>query len=236
MRMLKLLLPKLPLIARVAVMHVLHLSEASKYLDLRSEVILSVVRSMLEPSVPRAISTMQGYSIYETPIKGRLSISKYAAPAPPEVDVRDAVMSVVADLANEDASGLKLRVPDLVPVEAEWTGYRAKAAAGSAQANISEQEKYNDLLKDCTSPITILYFHGGAYYLMDPGTHRPTVKVLAKITGGRAYSVRYRLAPQHPFPAALIDALMSYFTLLYPPPRAFHKPVKPEHIVFSGDR
>ena len=71
-------------------------------------------------------------------------------------------------------------------------------------------------MKECKSPVTVLYFHGGAYYLLDPSTHRPTTKKLAKLTGGRCYSVRYRLAPQNPFPAALLDALVSYLTLLYP--------------------
>jgi acetyl esterase/lipase len=70
---------------------------------------------------------------------------------------------------------------------------------------------------------------------MDPASHRPTTKKLAKLTKGRCLSVRYRLAPQHPFPAALLDALISYFTLLYPPAGSFHTPVQPGQIVFAGD-
>ncbi|KAF7542430.1 hypothetical protein G7046_g10167 [Stylonectria norvegica] len=91
-------------------------------------------------------------------------------------------------------------------------------------------------MHECTQPTTtVLYLHGGAYYLCDPASHRPTTKKLAQLTGGRCYSVRYRLAPQYPFPAALLDAFVSYFTLLYPPPDAYHEPVMPEHIVFAGD-
>lgn len=70
---------------------------------------------------------------------------------------------------------------------------------------------------------------------MDPATHRPTTKKLAKLTKGRCLSVRYRLAPQNPFPAALLDALISYLTLLYPPAGSLHAPVSPQHIVFAGD-
>jgi acetyl esterase/lipase len=49
------------------------------------------------------------------------------------------------------------------------------------------------------------------------------------------FSVRYRLAPQNPFPAALLDALVSYLSLLYPPVGALHKPVPASHIVLAGD-
>jgi acetyl esterase/lipase len=70
---------------------------------------------------------------------------------------------------------------------------------------------------------------------MDPSSHRPTCKKLAKITKGRCLSIRYRLAPQAAFPTQLLDALISYLNLLYPSSDAFHDPVKPEHIVFAGD-
>lgn len=46
---------------------------------------------------------------------------------------------------------------------------------------------------------------------------------------------RYRLAPQSPFPAAIVDALLSYLYLLYPPPGSFHPAYSPDQIVFGGD-
>lgn len=71
--------------------------------------------------------------------------------------------------------------------------------------------------------------------LMDPATHRTTTTLLAKLTKGRCFSVRYRLAPQNPFPAALLDALVAYLSLLYPGPNALHAAVPASDIVFSGD-
>lgn len=70
---------------------------------------------------------------------------------------------------------------------------------------------------------------------MDPVTHRWTTSDLAKISGGRCLSIRYRLSPQNVFPAALMDALMCYLYLISPPPGAFHTPVPPSQIVIAGD-
>ena len=68
-----------------------------------------------------------------------------------------------------------------------------------------------------------------------PGRYHKIVSRFAQSTGGRCLSFRYRLAPQHPFPAALLDALVCYLSLLYPSPGAFHEPVPPSSIVFAGD-
>lgn len=70
---------------------------------------------------------------------------------------------------------------------------------------------------------------------MDPASHRPTTSRLAKLTSGRVLSVRYRLAPQNPFPAALLDALIAYLSLLCPAPGSPHSAVPASKIVFSGD-
>lgn len=58
---------------------------------------------------------------------------------------------------------------------------------------------------------------------------------LAKETGGCCFAVRYRLSPQHPFPAALLDALAGYLCLLYPPEGSLHTAVDPNDICFAGD-
>lgn len=231
------MLPTIPLAARVALLHILHVSPQSKYLDLTTDVSIAVLRSILTPSKPLSITHTQKLLNKDPGVKGRIWVSTYRAPAPPGSGIRDAMLRAITGL--QDGPPLEKSLldsfPAAGPVEAEWTGYRAGATGDSRPPAISEQEKYAEMMKDVKTHTTILYFHGGAYYLLDPCTHRATTKKLAKLTGGRCYSVRYRLAPQHPFPAAVTDALTSYLTLLHPPPGAFHSPVKPEHIVFAGD-
>jgi len=60
----------------------------------------------------------------------------------------------------------------------------------------------------------VLFLHGGAYIVGSPRTHRSITGRLAGLTGVATYVPDYRLAPEHPFPAALEDALACYRALL----------------------
>ncbi|MGH3389838.1 MAG: alpha/beta hydrolase [Actinomadura sp.] len=63
-------------------------------------------------------------------------------------------------------------------------------------------------------PGAILYLHGGGYVFCSPRTHRPITTCLAIDNGLPVLVPRYRLAPEHPFPAALDDAVDAYRLLL----------------------
>lgn len=60
----------------------------------------------------------------------------------------------------------------------------------------------------------VLYLHGGAYCAGSPETHRNLASHLAHAAGCTVYTLDYRLAPEHPFPAGLDDALAAYCALL----------------------
>jgi acetyl esterase/lipase len=66
----------------------------------------------------------------------------------------------------------------------------------------------------CTpSAGTLFYLHGGGYFSCSPVTHRAITAGFA-LRGFRVFAPNYRLAPEHPFPAALDDALAAYQALL----------------------
>ncbi|GAA6146731.1 alpha/beta hydrolase [Thalassolituus maritimus] len=60
----------------------------------------------------------------------------------------------------------------------------------------------------------ILYLHGGAYCTGSPDSHREMVARIARTTEREAFILHYRLAPEHPYPAALDDAMAAYTDLL----------------------
>lgn len=74
----------------------------------------------------------------------------------------------------------------------------------------------------------ILYFHGGGYVFCSPRTHRPLVCRIARACGAKAIVPDYRLAPEHPYPAAVDDAIKTYRWLL-------KKGIKPSRLALMGD-
>jgi epsilon-lactone hydrolase len=74
----------------------------------------------------------------------------------------------------------------------------------------------------------VLYFHGGVYVLGDAFQAADLASQVGRRTSARVFSVDYRLAPEHPFPAAVDDALAAYEALL-------HDGTAPADIVFAGE-
>lgn len=74
----------------------------------------------------------------------------------------------------------------------------------------------------------VLHFHGGAYVLGSARSSLEYAHRLSRAAGGDCYSVDYRLAPEHPYPAAIDDAMQAYRGLL-------SAGVSAEQIVLSGE-
>jgi acetyl esterase len=62
-----------------------------------------------------------------------------------------------------------------------------------------------------TSPAPLLlYFHGGGFVFGDLDTHDGACRLLAAASGASVLSIEYRLAPEHPFPAAVEDCWAAF--------------------------
>ena len=75
---------------------------------------------------------------------------------------------------------------------------------------------------------TLLYLHGGGYVIGSFTSHRGLVARLGQAASMRTMAVDYRLAPEHPFPAAVDDAVAAYQWLL-------DSGTPPDRIFFAGD-
>jgi acetyl esterase/lipase len=74
----------------------------------------------------------------------------------------------------------------------------------------------------------ILYLHGGGYILGGIQTHKELVARISRASGLRCLAIDYRLAPEHPFPAAVEDACTAYRWLLA-------QGVAPARLAVAGD-
>lgn len=77
--------------------------------------------------------------------------------------------------------------------------------------------------------LVILYLHGGAFCWHNPSMYRGFVTRLCRSVGARGYLFDYRLAPEHQFPAAVDDCLVTYRWLLE------DMGVDPRRVVLAGD-
>jgi epsilon-lactone hydrolase len=77
-------------------------------------------------------------------------------------------------------------------------------------------------------PRTILFFHGGGYALGSARTHRHLACEVAAAADAQVLVVDYRLAPEHPFPAAADDGLTTFKWLL-------ERGIPPAQIAIAGD-
>jgi epsilon-lactone hydrolase len=75
----------------------------------------------------------------------------------------------------------------------------------------------------------VLHFHGGGYVMGSLVTIRAMATYLAAASGARVVTLDYRLAPEHPYPAAVADAVAAYAELLD------RHDIDPNDLVFSGD-
>ena len=225
----KLILPRTPLILKTTVLSKLYLSSNSPKQDTTTEVVVEVIRSIVK--VKKPVGRLQYFGCKDPGVRGSMWVAKTVIPVP-EASVRDALVHAIQELGNGQET---YTLPDIRPVTGEWNGHRSNVSKDAHLPDVSQEGLYKSMMEGVESRTTILYFHGGGYMIMDPASHRQTTVQLAKKTKGRAFSVRYRLAPQDPFPSQLLDALIAYLSLLSPPPGSFHEPVEARHILFAGD-
>jgi len=131
-----------------------------------------------------------------------------------------------------------LRETDLAlagPVDAARTNFEAMLANAPLDEEIAFEETtvggipaLRSVAPGASDERVLLYLHGGAFVIGSAHGYRAFWSGLARDTGVTGLAIDYRLAPEHPFPAAVDDALAAYRGLLDDGRR-------PGQIVVAGD-
>jgi epsilon-lactone hydrolase len=150
------------------------------------------------------------------PTEGRSSVSAE------QRETLDAILRQSAVAADGDVNEQRRQLRELLsaqPLPADVT-VTAAALGGVPTAEITV---------DGIEPRhSVLYFHGGVYVMGDAFLAADLASQIGRRTRAKAISVDYRLAPEHPYPAAVDDALAAYEALL-------NNGTAPSDIVFAGE-
>ncbi|GLK52050.1 MAG: lipase [Oceanicaulis sp.] len=119
---------------------------------------------------------------------------------------------------------MDVKAPDLEAVE----DFAIPGPAGDIPVRL-----YIPFGSEGPAPLT-LYMHGGGYVIGDLDTHDRECRRLAAHSGARLMAIDYRLAPEHPFPAAIEDTLAAFDWLVSDEGQT-RAGADPQRIAVAGD-
>ena len=115
---------------------------------------------IFDPQNWLSVSERQRSSALDPEAKGPIWVSRVTLPSPVDDHVRQALFETIDKLSTGIEAYSK---PMSVSVEGEWVGHRRKVDAHTPEPAVTEEEKYNGLMKDISNEATMLYVHGGAF-------------------------------------------------------------------------
>ncbi|PXW35573.1 alpha/beta hydrolase [Nocardia sp. 348MFTsu5.1] len=154
----------------------------------------------------QAVRSFMGYSM-GLPIEEFRSMEK----------ILDDICCLVMPPFIEVVDRVEITEDSIGGIEGIWC--RAKA---SSDAYVEEADDKQ------TIGATMLYLHGGGYIGTSPIMYSAFAASLVRMTGYEVFIADYRMAPEFPFPAGVLDAADVYKGLL-------ERGVDPEHLVVAGD-
>lgn len=137
-------------------------------------------------------------------------------------------------IALKTGMRLLFKTPGLMPLPADWLRRGMAGLAGLAGRipdSAVRQIMLGGIACEQHGPAAeraVLYLHGGAFFAGSPRTHRQLAQDLVRQLHAVVHVIDYRLAPEHPYPAALEDALAAWHGL-----RAMG--FAPRQIIVAGD-
>jgi monoterpene epsilon-lactone hydrolase len=134
-----------------------------------------------------------------------------------DATLRQGNLDLEADVPTLRTSFDELMAYVLVPEDVEQTPVTLEGVNGIGVT-----------IRGATPSNVVLYLHGGVYVIGSAATSVALVGDIARRVGTRAITLDYRLAPEHPYPAAVVDVQAAYRGLL-------DQGVDPGSIAFAGE-
>jgi len=94
------------------------------------------------------------------------------------------------------------------------TNFPLSAGFDAIEDELGDVRAFRVSAKEARSDNVVLHFHGGGYLIGSAKGSLEYASRLANAVDGLCYTVDYRLAPEHPYPAAIDDAVVAYRALL----------------------
>jgi hypothetical protein len=162
------LLPGVPRLLLTALQASIGISPNATHQDALTELIRLIARPVL--GTPSSLLQSQENSRRDIPILGPMWIAKFTIPSPEScfvgnghaLGIEQAMIKAMEYLGGPAYEG---KLPEVMDVEVEWTGYRSGVSYLARRPDMPEYEQYRKLMQEVEpdSP-TILYFHGGAFW------------------------------------------------------------------------
>lgn len=180
-------------------------------------------------------SALQERAERDRPAKGPMHVvrTRLSSEGVSQSAVRQAVHNAAHGLAVPGRE-VKYDPFDVVDVDIEWVAWRNGDGNDAPEVKGSPEEQYAAMMRDVSSDVVVLYTGGFAGTVNNAPGARRFLSSLARLTRGRCVNVKRRLAPQHPFPAPIVDILIAYLALINPPRSSLHAPVSPSNIILAG--
>ncbi|KAM0459957.1 hypothetical protein ACHAO4_002083 [Trichoderma viride] len=214
-----------------AMAYSLHLTPATDELTLKAASTIAFIRACSRGLRPGRLSTAQRDSLNTRKADEEYLTVRCRLPVPPKNNLAYVISQAFKSLGDGNETYELQGCEDL---HGDWVGPCKRSAVPASLKSASEREQYNIMMSTVTQRTTILYFQGGQFWRRGRGGIKIQNELAHKV-GGRTFGLLYRLSPQNPFPAALMDCLAAYLCLLYPTADHLHDPVDARDIYLAGD-
>jgi hypothetical protein len=126
------------------------------------EAVAQKIRTTLGATAYIPLPERQRMSLEEPPMKASIWVSRtsFIAPKDEEDGIRHLLSQAITTLGSQEAS---ITVPAACDIDVQWTGFKPSTDAGDlGPALCSEKVKYDSLMKDTRTSMTVFFIYGGA--------------------------------------------------------------------------